>query len=367
MSGYTGDFADAKLIHTLDSKDADVVGPGAWTNSGVTFTTVNARFGENIFSEAIGAGLLSDSAIAGLDDSDGKKLLMHTFFVAPDLAGVKTPGGIVDSAASLNRARMFFFSGAVNIEWNRKTDLGVGLPTVRVASNTGKIVIDTQHSLVGFVDSGDLAEGKIFIDGVDETSSVANISVASPAGILGHALIGNHVIGLGSDQYVDDITFIQSDSLDDAKVALLAPQYHDTRGFGYRPTFLSTDISLVQAGDIVNLIGSGFGKDVTITVEGVTALNIVRVSESSISFEVPPGLGTGSYDLAITNVAANVTFTQTAALSEKVTTWTAGGTSDRQARVGDGQTVSADWLIGGPTRWCDPNIVCTPWVKTCKC
>lgn len=362
----SGDFEDAKLIHPLDTKDGDVVGPGSYTLNEATIESANARFGLNLLADSVGARLDGNSGVVGFDDSDGKKVLFHAFIQMSSLGGgVKTFGGITNSAFSISRTRISFVSGQIRMDWTRQTDLaGPSTPFVRVLS-AGGITVDTSHSIVGYVDSGSVGQGKIFIDGIDRTSSVTN-SNAFPVLVGNHNSIrlGNHINGLDPCGNVDHFTIIQSDSLTDAKVSLLAPQYHDTRGLGYTPEFLSVDITSVQAGDIVNLVGSGFGKDVTITIAGVTALNIVRVSESSVSFEVPAGLGSGSYDLAITNVASNVTFTQTAALSEKQTIWIPGGTSDRQARVGDGQTVSNAWVIGGPTRWCDPNIQCTPWVRT---
>lgn len=363
---YSGNFADAKLIHPLDTKDGDIIGPGSYTLTGATIESANARFGSNLLADASGERLDGDSGVAGFDDNDGKKVLFHTFWQTPNLTGVKTLGGITNSAFTINRTRIFFFSGKITVDWTRQTDLAGPLtPHIRVLSTAGNISVDTSHSLVGYLDSGSATQGKIFIDGIDRTSSVVNSTIfMALVGNHNSIRLGNHTNDLDPAQFVDHFTIIQSDSLTDAKVALLAPQYHDTRGFGYRPTFISVDVTRVQAGDIVNLLGSGFGKDVAITVAGIPAVNVVRVSESSVSFEVPVGLGSGPYDLAITNVESNVTFTQPAALSDKQTTWTAGGTSDRQARVGDGQTVSVDWVIGGPTRWCDPNIQCTPWVRT---
>jgi len=273
-------------------------------------------------------------------------------------------GGIVNAAKNLNRTRIFFFGGQVIIEWNRKTDFaGPSTNTVRVSSNFAKVVIDQQHSLVGFVSSGSTGEGKVFIDGVDETLSIGTLSVSVPVGVLDNVLIGNHVVGLGSDQFVDHYTLIQSDALDDAKVTRLVLQGDDTRGFGYFPDFTSVDFFNVSIGDVVTLTGRGFAKDVTITVGGIAATSVVRISESSVTFVVPPGIAIGNLNLAIRNPEADVTFTETAALNRvSDTNWSPNGGSTRVIQFGDG-IISGTVRIGDPVPFCDPNVSITDWTR----
>lgn len=369
MSGYTGDFADAKLIKSLDDEDTDIIGPGTYTLKGGAAIQGTAQFGSALLCDASGDSLESDSAVAGIDQSDTAKTITHIF--------ARTDGSLTAQRAfyflgnsTLLSAKLFYLYGSdkkILLRWNRATTLGAG-PRMQVKSLADEFTTGSFFGIVGFIDADSETQGKIFKDGVDITESTgASAGPASATSGFDFLRIGNQEDGLAPGKFLDHLTIVQSSSLNDTKAASLASNYSDTRGFGYRPAFISTDISEVDGGDIVVLIGSGFGQDVTITVGGVTANNIVRTDEANVSFEVPAGLGAGTYDLAITNVASNVTFTQTAALSQKQTTWIPGGTSDRQARVGDGQTVSTDWVVGGPTRWCDPNIQCTPWVKNCNC
>lgn len=361
-----GDFADAKLIKSLDDEDTDIVGDGAYTLKGTAAIQNTAIFGNALLCEDNGASLDSDAELSGFDQSDTAKTMHHFFWRTPTLAGQKGQLTFQNAASSSFKNRIFWDAGTrIKMQWVRSVDLSPGKPAISVTSTGGLFSTGVFSGVSAYINAFSASEGKIFKDGVDITLSIAEeASPTRPATGFGFVRIGNNFNGLDPARFMDHVTVIQSSSLSDAKAILLSANYHDTRGFGYRPLFISTDIINVSGGDIVALTGSGFGIDVTITVGGVTANNIARTDEANISFEVPDGLGPGPYDLVITNVASNVTFTVTAALSQKQTTWTDGGTSDRQARVGDGQTVSADWVIGGPTRWCDPNIQCTPWVRT---
>lgn len=393
----SGNYLDALLIHTLNKKDEVLVGPIDWTNTGVTFETTNARFGENMFSEATGVELKSDSAVAGFDDSDGKNVLMHCFITIPDTTGVKTMGGITNSTQSLNRTRLFFFSNRIHIEWNRKTDLGVGLPTVRVSGSSGCVPINQSHSLVGFVDSATLSQGKIFVDGIDKTDAVTNMSVASPAGVLGHALLGNHTVGLSTDQYVDHYTLIQSDSLTDAKVAILAPLYSEVRSFGYRPAIFSLSVHPNDPTQIV-INGAGFGPDATVTFDGVAGTNVKVFGDGTISV-APPVTASGLSTIAVTNVAPDVTVTEStlaipaggppsnpsdptqatnsqfpplqglgpiplSAAGLPPTIWTENGLSNRRIMAGDNLTPEMGLRANDPLPVYHPRVKHTAWTQT---
>ncbi len=363
---YTGDFADAVLIHPLDTEDGDVVGPGAWTlKNAATITPVNARFGSNLNCDTGTKLMDSDSAITGFDGSDGKKVLYHFFWTADNLSFNRTMAGIVDAAQTVTRTRILWdVAGArIIVRWTRKTDLGVGLAHLRVRSTGGLLTLGQTISLVGFIDSGSAAQGKVFIDGVDSTSDVINnADVAALAATLQHARVGNHTNALDPGQFIDHLTMIQNDALSDAKAALLVAQYEDTRGFGYRPTFTSVDFVNVIAGDTVTLTGTGFGKDVAIKVGGIDATNVVRASESSVSFRVPAGMSVGLVDLTITNVESNVTWTETEALNHKTTVWSSNGGSTRRVKFGDG-IISGMVKVGDAVPFCDPNVSITDWTK----
>ena len=240
---YGGDFAKALVIHKLDDEDTVDVGPvEGWTNASLTFETDFARFDKNIFSQVGGARLDSDGPITGFDGTDGNKILFACFVAAPDVSGVKTMAGFVSSAFNVNRTRMFFFAGRLHVDWTRQSDLaGPSTTHMRLRSKSPILTIDTSHSFVGFLDSGDASEGKTFVDGVDETFDLINDgSFGALATNHQHMRIGNHFVGLGSDQYVDHLTVVQDSSMDDAKVtALVAAGYDQLQGFGYRPKFTS--------------------------------------------------------------------------------------------------------------------------------
>lgn len=238
---YGDDFAKALVIHPLNDEDgADVGPPEGWTNTNLTFETDFARFDKNIFSQVGGARLRSDGPITGFDGSDGKKVLFHCFLAAPDLGGVKTMGGVVNSGFNIGRTRIFLFATSIHVDWTRESNLG-GPSTshIRVISNGGHISIDTSHAIVGFLDSGSTGQGKTFIDGIDRTfSTVASGIIGASVGNFQDVQLGNHFIGLGTDQYVDNFTIVQDSSMDDAKVtALVDAGYDQLPHFGYRPKF----------------------------------------------------------------------------------------------------------------------------------
>lgn len=364
---YSGNFADAVIIHPLDTEDGDDVGPAAWTLTLATIEAANARFGNNLRVDVVNGSLDSDVAIAGFNDSDGAKALFHLFWQADSLAGNRTMGGITNSTRSINRTRIFFdvgIGGSIFIDWTRKTDLGgPGTPHIRVRSNGGLLSTGQSFSLVGYIDSGSASQGKVFIDGIDQTLDITNSGILGvAAGTFQHARLGNHINGLDPARNVDEFTIIQDDAFNDTKIASLVAQYSDTRGFGYRPIYISTNITDVNPGNTVVITGSGFGRDVSITVDGITALNIVRLSESSVSFQVPSGINAGLLDLGITNVESGVTFTEFDALNNRVTVWSANGGSTRIVRFGDG-IISGVVKVGDPVPFCDPNLQITVWTR----
>ncbi len=312
MGVYTGTGVGfAKFIHPLDSEDGDLVGPGAYTLTGATIEATNARFGLNLRADAAGERLDGDSGVAGFDDNDGKKILYHTFVQLPNLTGVKTFGGITNAGFGINRTRIFFDVSRIRVDWTRQSDLG-GPSTqhIRVSSAPGHISVDTSHALVGFLDSGSIGQGKIFIDGTDRTASaVASGIFGALAGNHNQIRLGNHINGLDPGQFVDHYTIIQDDSLTDALVALLVAQYYSTRSFGFRPTLTSLSVSNGFPGTPVIALGGGYGLDVVFKIDGVPVDSQVRVDEGQVTFDVP-ALSPGVHDLSITNVLADVIFTE---------------------------------------------------------
>lgn len=238
---YTGNHLQAIIAHNLDQANSDGVSPPeGWTLTGATIEALNARFVNNLRADVAGERLFSDAATS-FDGSDGKKVLFHCFWQTPTLAGVQTLGGIVNSARSVNRTRMHHFGGAIRLDWTRASNLaGAGTPFLRRSSTGGHLSVDTSHELVGFMDSGSVSQGKVFIDGVDRTGGIINdASFGALAGSQQHGLLGNHFNNLDPAQFVDEFTLIQDDAMNDAKVVDLVAKYTGVRGFGYRPRFTS--------------------------------------------------------------------------------------------------------------------------------
>lgn len=369
MAGvYSGNFADAKLIHPLDTKDGDQVGPGSYTLlDGANIQSTDAVFDSALSCAALRERMLSNAAVSGGDQTDTAKILMH-FWWKPVALGVEHTFAAYTPASGLSH-RFRFFRDVPNgflFRWHRGTDFTPGNPTIQVRGLQDTIVTSAFNTIVAFLDANSITQGKVFVNGVDKTFSVVPLAIAASPGPHDHILLGNHdspAINTPA-RFMDHFTLIQASSLNNTKVTALVTQYDDTRGFGHRPTFTSTDITDVNARDVVNMTGTGFGKDVIIKVDGKDALNVVRLSESLVSFQVPLDVSTGLLDIAITNVESNVTFTEADALSHQVTIWTPGGLSDRVGRVGDGMLIGSGFFIGAPTPFCDPNLNCTPWTRT---
>ncbi len=367
MAGvYTGDFADAKLIHPLDTEDGDVIGPTAYTlRNGATIEAAPSQFGSSLLCDANFERLDSDVAVAGIDQSDTAKMMFHFWWRTTTLAAQQGHITWINSAGTLFKMRVFWNTGTqeVRAEWVRATDLSPGNPAISVNSFSGRFSTGVFAAISAYINAAGASEGKIFKDGVDITNTVVEAAAAT-RGTSGFDFlrIGNHFNGLDPARFIDHATIIQSASLSDAKAVLLSTNYHDTRGFGYNPTFTSTNITDVVPGSAVIITGSGFGRDVTITVDGIAAVNVSRLSESSVSFRVPFGISSGLLNLGIKNVASNVTFTEFNALNNKVTPWTASGGSTRIIRFGDG-LVSGVAKVGDPVPFCDPNIFITTWTR----
>ncbi len=370
MAGVlSGDFADLKLYHPLENKDDASVGPSSWRlGNGTLFNTTGARFGNAIQSDATGEGIFSNSDQASLDDSDTAKTLYHCFWQVDTLAPTSTMALITNSGFSAERARFNFNpagGGFIRARWFRDTDLTPGTNTVEVPSATGKIFIDTPFTLVGFIDAGSTAQGKIFINGVDETGTVIEISRPKPLVTTKRFIVANAQTLISPGKTVDEMSIIQSASLTNAKVVLLVAQYNGTRAFGYNPTFSSVSVTRIEPKDTVVLAGTGFGLDVAIKVDGISATNVVRISESQVSFVVPFGIKNGLLDLAITNTEAGVTFTESNALNNAKTVWSSNGGGTRTVKFGDG-IISGTVKVGDPVPFCDPNVFITIWTRISK-
>ena len=367
MAGVlSGNTAFVKILHPLDSEDADVVGPGAYTLKSTATFDSTAKFGNSLLCDANGESLDADSAISSFDLSDTAKTIYHFFWRTTTLAVQQGHVTWQNSASSLFKSRIFFNAAGtrIRIEWIRATDISPGNPAICVDSLGGKFSTGVFASVVGYINAAGISEGKIFKDGVDITDTI-QVEASPTRGTTGfdNLRLGNNFNGLDPARFTDHVTIVQDSSFSDTKAVSLATNYSDTRGFGFNPTFTVTDITKVKPRDVVNLTGTGFGKDVNIKVGGKDAFNIVRLSESLVSFQVPRDVDFGILDLAIINVSAGVTFTELKALSHERTIWTSGGLSDRVLRFGDGFKFGEDLKFGDPTPFCDPNVSITTWTR----
>lgn len=325
---YTGTgLALVKVIHPLNTKDGDQVGPGAYTlKATATIQSTTALFGSALETSAgTRDRLLSDSAVSGADISDTAKFLCHFFWQTPTLGVENTFLNYTDSGETAHKFRFvresslgFFF------RWHRATDFTPSNETIQVLGSESSVVLNQFHSIVGFLDANSITQGKIFVDAVDVTGVRSAINLTPSVAVTGfdHVLIGNHQAGFNVPaRFMDHLTIIQGSTLTDTTVAALVAQYGGigtdaVRGFGFRPTFQEFNISSGDFGDSRVLLGTGFGKDVTVTLGDVTVDNLVRVDDSRVEFDVPFGIPAASLvTLTITNVVSDVTLTVTEAFS----------------------------------------------------
>ncbi len=357
---YTGNHLDAVLIKKNDAEDGAVVGPALWTNTGGLFP-VTSKFGSSYHTRPASTDRLdSDSGIAAFNNLDTAKFLYHFWWRTESLApAVQTMVELGVSGHATYMSRVSYQSAVDKILVDHFKVGGGDLSFESVAAG-GFLPVDTFHSIVGFMDVPN-SLGSVFINGVDRSSGMTTPGLGFGANTATPFVrIGNHRNLLDPSRFIDHVTIAQNTTFTVAQIAIMAPLYHDTRGFGFGPTFTRTNFRDVSAGDAVTLFGTGFGADVTITVGGVTATSIVRVDDSKVTFVVPSGIGSGLVDLAITNAAAGVTWTETAALKAENTIWTPNGGSNRIATFGD-LIKYGTIRIGDPLPFGDPNRDITDW------
>lgn len=369
MAGaYSGQFADAKIVHPLDSEDADRVGPSAYTLQGAAAFSATSKFGSALSAPSAGDALDSDAGVAAIGNVDTVRSLVHCFWRTTATAGLQTMFTLMNAGKTTYMFQALWDGtvGRLLAQWRRiavlpSTALSIIEP--EAIGIVAKILLNVYHSLVFYIDASNQFSGKIFLNGVDETTGINTPVIAAMANTASPFVsFGNNETEARPGRLIDSVTFVQSPLLNDAKVARLVTNYDDTENFGYRPTFTSTDFTAIRPGDTVVLTGTGFGVDVEIRVDGLLAPNIVRTNEGSVTFDVPQGIRSGLLDIAIKNVESDVTFTEFGALSNNATVWTASGGSTRIIRFGDG-IISGVAKVGDPVPFCDPNIEITDWTR----
>ena len=106
MAGaLTGDFADAKIIHPIDTEDGDDVGPGAYTLKNGATIQGTAKFGSALLADANFERLDSDVAVANFDQSDTAKTMYHFWWRTPTLAGNQGQVTWINSAGTQFKTR----------------------------------------------------------------------------------------------------------------------------------------------------------------------------------------------------------------------------------------------------------------------
>lgn len=361
MPGFlSGNNGDVVLLKKNDAEDGAIVGPALWTNTGGLFP-VTSKFGSSYFSQPGSTNRLdSDSGISAFNNLDTAKYLYHFWWRTESLAPnaqTMVELGVAGFATYMSRVATFGSSDRIFIDHTKVGGSNLRFNSVPLA---GIVFVDTFHSVVAYIDvANDL--GAVFVDGIDRSSSISSSGLVTTANAATPFVrIGNHENLLDPSRFVDHPSIIQNTGFTVAQIAILAPLYHDTRGFGYNPQFLSVDFRDISPGYIITLRGTGFGADVNIKINGVDALNIVRLDDSLVTFEVPPGIGFGLVDLEIINVAAGVTWTETTPFNAQNTIWIPNGGSNRIATFGD-RIKYGEIIIGDPLPFGNPNIDITDW------
>lgn len=361
MAGFlSGNNGDVVLLKKNDAEDGAIVGPALWTNTGGLFP-VTSKFGSSYFSQPGSTDRLdSDSGIAAFNNLDTAKYLYQLWWRTELLTPAVQTMIVLGVAGFATYMARIGFLGPSNQIFLDHTKLDSSDLRILSTDLSGIVAVNTFHSVVGYVDAaGDL--GSIFIDGIARGGTGSTPALPDTTNTATPFVrMGNHINLADPSRHIDHPVIIQNTGFTLAQVAILAPLYHDTRGFGYNPKFLSVNFRDISPGDIIVLRGTGFGADVNIKVGGVDALNIVRVDDSKVTFEVPPGIGFGLVDLDIINVAAGVTWTETTPLNAENTIWTPNGGSNRIATFGD-RIKYGEIRIGDPLPFGNPNIDITDW------
>lgn len=411
---YTGDDKDAIFIHTLNGKDADIIGPGAYTlKNGATIELSPSKFGSSLLCDANFERLDSDSAVANFDHSDTAKMMYHFFWRTPTLAAQQGQITWINSGGTLFKTRIFWDTGVQRmfVQWVRSTDLSPGKPAISISSTASQFSTNVFSAISAYVNASGTSEGKLFKDGVDITSAVTE-ELASTRGTTGFDFIrlGNHFNGLDPARFLDHVTIIQSPTLSDARATLLSGLYFAVRSFGFRPVIASISSNVNNPSELI-INGEGFGPDATVTFDGQAGTNIRVFGDDTIVVTPPAGIGLNPV-IAVTNVASNVTVTEDAlsiagatspppptnitqssaaivvqppafaaiqgliaflaslgqsartSTGFKRTIWTENGLSNRPIIAGDNITPEMGVIAGDPLPIYNPRIRPTVWTQT---
>ncbi len=332
---YAGDFGKLVLYHPLENENGDIVGPSDYDVTG-EFTTVGAKFGKGFKAASSSDFFTSVVGIPGYDFSDAAKTIMHANWTPTGAGGVQTLLNMINAGfTGTDLALDYNASGGEKLKFvrNRATNLPSGKNEITIKSNLVDTTPASLLSIAAYMDSESISQGKIFVNGADETDTVTEALVAvSPRGDL--LVMATDVLTFSNNANVmDELALIQDSAMTDSKMATLVANYDDARAFGYRPISINLSVLTGAAGTAVSLIGQGFGKDVQIFLDGALMDSIVRVDEGLVTF-VLPNIAPGVYDLKVDNVAANVQVIAAGAFEvTSLNVIAAQGTGKRKFRV----------------------------------
>lgn len=306
---YAGDFAKLILFHPLGSANGDIVGPSDYFVDGV-FTATGAKFGKGFQAANSGEAFSSNVGVAGYDGSDGNKTIMHFNWTPTGAGGIQTLVNFINSGFTGAGIVLDYNAGGgerLKIIRNRAVNLPSGKNEIEVKSKLVDTTPPSLLSIAAYIDGGSISQGKIFVNGVDETDTVTEDSVAVVD--RGNLLVmANDLTFSQNANVMDELAVIQDPAMTDSKMTTLVTNCDDTRAFGYRPICINLSVLTGSAGTPVSLLGQGFGKDVQVFFNGTPVDSLVRVNEGLVTFVVPvmpPGL----VDVKIDNVSANVQVT----------------------------------------------------------
>lgn len=386
------------LIHPVNDEDGALVGPSSWTNT-LGSISPTAKFGSSYLAPAGSfARLDSDTAVTAFDNTDSNKYLCHFWWRTESLApSVQSIMGLGPSGHAKYMTRASFHTSTDKMILQHLKEDQVTTIVPEASSLAPFIALNQFNSFVCYVDVP-AGTGKIFVNGIDRTTAVLSPGLASTINLSSpFARIGNHINLLDPSRFVDHPSIIQDTGFTDAIVAALVFLYKDTRSFGFRPVIISLSVHPNDPTQII-INGEGFGPDATVTFDGLAGTNVQVFGDGTLAV-TPPATASGLSTIAVTNVAAAVTVTESAltipaggppsnptdptqatdsqfpplqglgpiplnAAGLPPTIWTENGLSNRRIMAGDNLTPEMRLRANDPLPVYHPRVKHTTWTQT---
>lgn len=314
-------FARLKYYHPLEAEDGALVGPSSEVVTGAgSFGTTGAKHG-NAF-DAGSDGSLFTAAISGYSDADNARTLTHFFWTPANPDNDQRPFYMDNSGATTSNSLFLRWDGTVKgFELVKKRAADVpgnpGMKSIFLQTDFLDLTAGNPIAMVCYLDGDTAAQARLIANGVlPDQFAVLDVSGVLGSGPYEHLRIGNHPDTTEASGVIDEFVMIQDPALTGALVVTWDGLYRDTRGFGHYPLFASLVLPPggVGVGSAITLNGQGFGGDVLAKINGVAVDTQVRVNEGTITFTVP-SVAAGTYDITIENVSADVTWTESSAIT----------------------------------------------------